>query len=178
MNFKLWLENDDKELLIKLKAAFDSVKSALVGHSDDEWNKSLNHITDGSMQGYRAVRKVITPILNVLKSYEDPNVQTRLNDVETFLHSMQTGNKPNLHTVGRLLHTMFGDELYSKFSGGQPIPAKDVTEPAPEQAPDTISQTGRAEEVPMPGSEPDLQEPLQPPNKRQIGQEFSSTLDQ
>jgi len=174
MNFRLWLESQNEELQIKLKSAFDQARTALIGGTAD-YNTALGKISLRNRTGASAVEEMLASVFEMLRSLGqyDPEISSRGEEARQWLNSIKSGDNPvnANHTVGHLLKKMFGDQMYGEFSG-QPVPSSDVSEP--------VAGGGLGDDVTQ-GPEDNQQQPmmntpLQPPNKKQIGQELATNL--
>ena len=172
MKFKLWLENEN-ELQIKIKSAFDQARTALIGGTDD-YNTALGKISSRNRSGARAAEDLLGNVFVELQNLSQ--YKPELANAEKARHWLSQIGSGDIsvnanHTVGTLLKMMFGDKMYGEFSG-QPVPSSDVKEP--------VAGGGFGQDVTQaPEEKPQEQPttaPLQPPNQRQIGQEFSTNL--
>jgi len=175
MNFRLWLESQNKELHIKLKSAFDQARTALIGGTAD-YNTALGKISLRNRTGASAVEEMLASVFEMLRSLGqyDPEISSRGEAARQWLNSISSGDNPvnANHTVGHLLKKMFGDEMYGEFSG-QPVPSSDVSEPVAGgglPGGDVTMGPENDNQKPMPNT------PLQPPNQKQIGQELATHL--
>jgi len=169
MNFRIWLESNEKETEHKVKQVFQQARQRLLGTTHD-YSLSLNRLEGGSSEGGHnkgpaAAIKVLGPVFQQLQGLGEP-FNSQANTAMHWLQQISSGKvSANANwTVGRLLTLMFGPEMYEKFTD-EPAPDGDVDEPVQRgsqdvtQAPDMDQQSK---------SQP---QPFQPPNQQQISQE-------